>query len=253
MRRADYNDKDWSDPKWQQQWRGQEERRNKFKVLFGLCIALLGAGWLIKIAFNIPIDFWSNWPFLLIILGLLIGLKNGFSSSGWWILCLIGGVNAFEMYFPQHERYVLPAALIIIGLIIALKPKKKFCGSGFTIDRTVNSNNDLNLDVVFGGKKEVVTAKEFVAGSVNVTFAGAELNMMQCELAGDSAVLDIRATFGAVELVLPAQWTVKNEISPVFGNVEDERAVSNNRSSEITKTLILQGTCVFGNIEVKSY
>jgi len=109
------------------------------------------------------------------------------------------------------------------------------------------------MDITFGGRKEVVTTKDFKGGVVSATFGGVELNFMQADFTGPTAVLDLRVSFGGVEIIVPSNWDIQNEINPSFGNVEDERSMQTPSSPENRKTLILRGNCSFGSVEIKSY
>ncbi len=117
----------------------------------------------------------------------------------------------------------------------------------------INTESSLNVDVTFGGKKEVITSKDFKGGIVTVTFAGCEVNLVQADFTEPSVILDCRVSFGGVELILPSHWEVQNEVSPSFGSVEDARTIQTPASGENKKLLILRGSCSFGSIEIKSY
>lgn len=228
------------------------ERRQKGRAFFGIAVAILGILWVAKLALHIPFDWITEWPFLLIIIGVLIGIKNNFRNSAWWILCLIGGANLIDDYYPQYNDYIWPAALIIGGLAIALRPKKKPCGPNYKTNNSITTESNLNVDVTFGGRKEMITSKDFKSGTVSLTFGGCELNFMQADIE-DTAILDLRVSFGGVEIIVPSHWHIQNEISPSFGNVEDERTIQTATGTENKKTLILRGSCAFGNVEIKSY
>ena len=122
--------------------------------------------------------------------------------------------------------------------------------------QVVTSNeNMLNVDVTFGGRKEIVTSKEFKGGNISATFGGCEINMIQADATEQPMVLNLKVSFGGVELIVPSHWELQNEIEPTFGSVEDHRAIRTSSStiSEVKKVLILKGNCSFGSIEIKSY
>jgi len=121
------------------------------------------------------------------------------------------------------------------------------------MDSTINTNSTVNIDVTFGGKKEIVTTKDFKGGTANVTFAGCEVNLVQADFAEPSVVMVFQVSFGGVELIIPSHWDVQNEINPSFGSVEDERTIQTATTNETKKILILRGNCSFGSIEIKSY
>jgi hypothetical protein len=67
-------------------------------------------------------------------------------------------------------------------------------------------------------------------------------------------VIDIKVSFGGVELIVPSHWDVKNEIESTMGSVEDIRAVRTApTTNEERRLLVLRGSCTCGSIEVKSY
>lgn len=253
MRRHHFRNHDWNDPQWKENMQQFQADRQKGKVMFGIGVALAGAIWLVGTIVHYNFDWEYNWPFFVIGIGILIGLKNNFRNSAWWILVLIGAANLVQIHFPKFENYLWPSVMLAAGLFIAFRPRRKYCYDKNNISGTVNPNNTFNLDVTFGGRKEMITAKDFKGGATTVTFGGCELNFMQCEMAEDTAVLDVKVAFGGLEIIIPSNWHILNEVSPSFGNVEDERSIQPTINSENRKTLILRGTCSFGAVEIKSY
>ena len=234
------------------------ENRHKNRIFFGIAIAVAGLILMLTTMRVLPcIDLENSWPAILIILGLLIGIKNSFRNNAWWILMVIG-IAYFTPQFmilgrPSRD-FAWPAIIIIIGLAIALRPRKAKCypkQQGMTT--SINTESTLNLDVTFGGRKEVVTSKDFNGGTATVTFAGCEINLTQADFTGPSVVLDCRVSFGGVQIIVPSHWDIQNEINPSFGSVEDERTIQTATNYETKKILILRGSCSFGSIEIKSY
>jgi len=234
-----------------------QEQRHRNRVFFGVIIVLIGLVLMLTTMHILPcIDLEMSWPAILIILGVLIGIKNRFHSNAWWILIVIGIANftpQFMIMGRPSRDFAWPAILIIVGLAIALRPRRHKFNPQPSVGTTINTESTLNIDVTFGGKKEVVTSKDFKGGAVAVTFAGCEINLAQADFTEPSIILDCRVSFGGVELIVPSHWEVQNEISPSFGSVEDERTVTTNSGYENKKVLVLRGSCSFGSIEVKSY
>ena len=233
------------------------EERQKNRVFFGIAIALVGIALMLH---TMGILSWFNleysWPVVLIIIGILIGIKSGFRRNSWWILIVVGIANLtpqFMIMGKPSTHYIWPAVVIMVGLAIALRPRKERCLPRRTLDSTITTDSTLNIDVTFGGRKEIVTSRDFKGGIVSVTFAGCELNLTQADFTEPSIILDFRVSFGGVEMVEPSHWEIQNEISPSFGSVEDERTIQTATSNDTKKILILRGTCSFGSIEIKSY
>ena len=239
-------------------WKHHQRWRNRNrgdKTIFGLIIALIGVLFLLKTLHIYIFSFALTWPFILILIGLLIGIKSRFYNHAWWILMLIGVAHLipeFEIMETSSRRLIWPIALIFGGLFIAFRSrKKKYLPAD--MNTVTNTDSFLNIDVTFGGRKEIVTSKDFKGGSISATFAGAEVNLMQADSTTQPIALDVRVAFGGVELIVPSHWEIQSEISPAFGSVEDHRVIRTPNAGEERKILSLKGSCSFGSIEIKSY
>lgn len=229
------------------------------KVFFGILIIIIGLFIFLKQVGLMPmLDFHANWPLFLIAIGILLGIKKRFASPAPFILIAIGVFNYIPAFTftlggreVDSERLVVPLLFIFIGLIIIFKPKKKHWQH---MDMThLTSDKTLEADIVFGGRKEIITAKDFRGGRITAMFGGAEINMLQADSTEQIIVLDVRARFGGCELIIPSNWDVKNEVDTVMGSVEDKRSLRPSDTTENRKTLILRGSCFCGGIEIKSF
>lgn len=230
------------------------------KALFGFIIVLVGVGLFLRQTGLIP-DFDINvtWPIILIAVGLFIGVKNRFSNNAPYILIAVGVFNlipAFSFHIGNRlidsEDLVIPAVIIIAGLIIIFKPRKK---KNWVTPEIITANNDQTViaEVLFGGRKEIITSKDFRGGRITATFGGCEINLLQADSSQQNITLDIRATFGGCEIIVPTNWDVKNEIETFFGSVEDQRMLRPANNNEERKTLTLRGSCFMGGVEIKSF
>lgn len=206
-----------------------------------------------------------TWPSILIILGLFIGVKSGFRNFVWLILILIGTYAL--LYHNQFislnlKPFLLPIGLILIGIAVMTK-RSKACNQYRhrhhryrhfnTPAEPVNNTDDyININSMFGNIERSVFSKDFKGGQINVLFGGTELNFSQADFEG-VATLELSILFGGGEIIIPANWEVKNEISVIFGGTEDKRSSPPHQANEAPKTLILKGSVVFGGIEIKSY
>ncbi|RYZ50735.1 MAG: hypothetical protein EOP49_13365 [Sphingobacteriales bacterium] len=203
-------------------------------------------------------NFRETWPFILIAVGLFVGIQKKFTNNAWWILILIGVFNLIPYFsftiggrIVDSKDLLVPSALILGGLFLIFKPKRDHnCMPRHHFSMVDESM--INSEVVFGGRKELITSKDFQGGKVSATFGGCEVNLLQADSASSTIILDVRATFGGIEIIVPSNWELKNEIEPIFGSVEDQRSIRMAEKPENRKVLILRGSCVFGGIEIKS-
>jgi hypothetical protein len=252
-----------SSPFSEERLRRFRENRHKTRVFFGVAIAVTGIILILRNMGIVPcISLDDSWPYMLLGLGLLLGIKNNFRNNAWWILMLVGAANLtpqFMILGRPSTHFVWPAAIVVAGIVIAFRPRRDAVrcaprrGNIGSVGTTINSESSLNIDSTFGGRKEVVTSKDFKGGVVSVTFAGCELNLTQADFTEPSVVIDCRVSFGGLEIIMPSHWELQNEINPSFGNVEDARTIQTSTTNDTKKILILRGNCSFGSIEIKSY
>jgi predicted membrane protein len=268
----------WRDQRNSQRESWREERRKfreeirgrygghssgKSRVWIGLLFVLIGVVALLKIAL-FPIPEWVyDWPMILIALGFFIGIGHGFRGGFWFVLMLVGGVFLIRNNFPDliMYRYLWPAALIILGLFFMLKPRRnwteyKQVGEGESNPGIAPIATSLNEDVIdstsiFGGVKKNIISKNFKGGDITNIMGGSEIDLTQADING-VATIDLTQVFGGTKLIVPSNWQVKTQLAAVFGGVEDKRSAQ-HAATDPNKILILEGTSIFGGIEIRSY
>jgi predicted membrane protein len=250
------------------------ERGNKSsRLLSGMVLLLVGI-LLLGYKMGAPIPGWIfTWPVLLIVLGLLIGFKSRFHNPGAFIMILIGGIFFVDQQIPgiEFHNYILPIILISLGLLFILRPKSNRCHRrnrrwermnahvAASSEKIRNEENSSSADdgeyidvvSVFGGIKKNIQSKNFKGGEIVSFMGGSEINFMQADIQ-HPVELEVNNVFGGTKLIIPSNWDVKNEISAVFGGVEDKRNFSNSTPDSVKK-IVLKGACVFGGIEVTNY
>jgi predicted membrane protein len=242
--------------------------KNSGRVWSGVIIVVIGFAFLLNnIGLDIPnwIFSWSNF---LIVLGLFIGARRNFRGIGWLILVLIGAYNTLDNMGLDFDfsKYALGVGLVIVGGFLIFRPKNSFKDGGlfgrrkkdkyadstaFSYDKTANNNDIIDVMAVFGGSHQTVYSKNFQGGDITAVFGGADIVMTQADFP-ETVSLDVTAVFGGIKLIVPQNWAIKSNVTALFGSVEDKRAHT-MPISEMQKTLVLNGTALFGGIEIKSF
>ena|SRR2546423_6762497 len=255
-------------------WEQFERRSSRGRVWAGMFILIAGGLLLLKTLNVLVFPFWFfTWPVFLIALGLFIGIRHGFTRGFWIVPVLVGSlvlINNINPYM-QLTRFIAPIIVIAIGLMFLLKPKRNFW------DRTDNEKDRLNdtqddsvpsqadtsqpassdrrdyLDItsVFGGVKKNVLSKNFKGGDVVCFMGGAEINLTQADFTGHIK-MDTTNIFGGLKLIVPPTWDVQSDVVAIFGGVDDKRQIG-GVNLDPNKVLILDGTCLFGGIEIRSF
>ncbi|WP_131537323.1 LiaF transmembrane domain-containing protein [Pedobacter nototheniae] len=243
------------------------------RALSGVIIIFIGLAFLLdNVGLRIP-HWVFSWHTLLMVIGLFIGIRRHFRGAGWLIMVLIGGYFTIDDMVGvdfDFSKYALGIGFLILGAYLILRPKytyrdkKRFrdrfnqeftapvndMGS-FENAETINNNDLIDVISVFGGSHQTVYSKNFKGGDVTVVFGGADINLTQADF-NESVKLDVTAIFGGIKLIVPQNWAIKSNVTAIFGSVEDKRShVMPN--GEIQKTLVLDGTAMFGGIEIKSF
>ncbi|MBS1771843.1 MAG: hypothetical protein JST82_03210 [Bacteroidetes bacterium] len=252
-----HNIQNWQQEDWNRRRMRHMRNHKGDKIWFGVVVALLGVFLFMK-QLNLPyFNFGTLWPIGLIVLGLLIGIKKRFHNHAWWILILIGSAHLIPeqtIWGASSSDLFWPFMLIIGGVMIALKSNNHRKGWHERMQVVTSSENTLNIDVTFGGRKEIVTSKDFKGGNVNTSFGGVEINMVQADSTTQPMVLNLKVSFGGIELIVPSHWEIQNEIDTTLASVEDHRHIRTaTATTEEKKVLVLKGNCSFGSIEIKSY
>jgi hypothetical protein len=131
--------------------------------------------------------------------------------------------------------------------------KKRYIPNEAQTPVVTHDADNVNIDVTFGGRKEIITSRSFRGGIVRATFAGVEINLAAADGGIQPMMLEIHASFAGVEIIVPSHWEIQNEINPTVGSVEDQRMVRTHDISADKRVLILRGSCSFGSVEIKSY
>lgn len=242
------------------------ENQRRGRIFAGFAIIIAAALFFLKeLGYYIP-EWVFTWPTLLIVIGLISGVKHQFRHPAWIILLTIGGIFLAGDLISgfSFDRFKIPIILLVVGLVLVFKPRNryrhyaryKFRHHQWNVGANqcgYNSSDDfVLLNNVFAGVKKNVISKDFKGAEINNTFGGCELNLMQADIVNE-AVITMHQTFGSVKLIIPSNWVIKSDVVCVFGGIEDERPPVNVVGAPNGKTLVLRGRIVMGAVEIVSY
>jgi len=277
MDEQDARDLDTRDQHARQDFRGRRSGR----IWAGLLLLVIG-GVLLLDQMNFPLpDYLFNWHVLLIVIGLWIGLRHNFRGGAWLILMAVGGFFMIQDYYPDTHihRFIWPGALILAGLLVMLRPHRPNWNNhrwqgrwghewreeyeksrtqwragntqAFASQRQNYSSEDfIDSTSIFGGVHKKIMSKNFKGGDITTFLGGTELDLTQADFTG-TARLDVTQIMGGTKIIVPAHWEVRSEVTAVFAGFEDKRQQPG--ASNPDKVLIIQGTSIFGGIELKNY
>jgi predicted membrane protein len=232
-----------------------EENTNKTdkRVWLGGAFILLGLLFFFNsmniLSFSISRIIFSL-PFFFLVIGLVITINTNKKLLG-GILSGLGIIFLIPKIFPDIDydgTIVFAIIFISIGLYIIFNKVEK---DKRAID---NEKKDVLDDVsIFGGGEKSINSDNFKGGSITSIFGGSEINLKGCKLSEGPNVIDVLCVFGGTTLIVPNDWNVIMNVTPIFGGFSNKIIKDPSASVDINKTIIVKGLVIFGGGEIKSY
>ncbi|CAM4035712.1 hypothetical protein SAMN06265348_101408 [Pedobacter westerhofensis] len=231
----------------------------------GLILLVLGLIFFLN-NFGIGVPHWVfSWHTILLAIGLLIGYRRNFTGGAWMVMAVIGGIFTLEDIIGlDMSDYYLAGWFVILGLyfILTAGGRNKLNWKKKPLDFNIEDKPDADaagspendyIDSlnIFGGSKQQIITKNFKGGDVVSVFGGCDLIFSQADFEG-TVTIDVVAIFGGVKIVIPPTWVVKNELTPIFGSVDDKRSIV-PASGAPEKVIRITGVAIMGGVDIRNY
>ncbi len=220
------------------------------RAFFGVTIVALGGVLLLRNLEIIKFDSWNVfwgtvWAAGLVLAGLVtIVSSRKLLTRAWGLLLMAAGVsvglNAYGVIDVSIWKLFWPVILIAVGLMMV------FSIGSANRKRAEESGTDDNEKVaIFYGEQSRVRG-DYTGGSATAIFGGVDLDLRQANIK-DGAIIDVFTFCGGININLPDDVIVKNEVRGVLGG-SDDKTMSKPSAK---KTIYLKGECVLGGLEIK--
>lgn len=215
-------------------------RRNSGQVLIGLVIIAVGLALLLD---NLDIGGspWRFFPSVIIVIGLWALARTGFRQPVGPLLLIAVGV-AVQLTvldeLPDGVRSAIwPVLVIFFGLLLIFWRTSR----GHT-----TPDGGANYVAVFHGVQDRVNGP---LGQLQATsiFGSVELDLREARIDNAPATIDVSCLFGGVDIRLPPDAAVQNDVLALFGGVEDKRPATGSDAIAIN----LRGTAIFGGLRLQ--
>jgi predicted membrane protein len=217
------------------------DMNQKGKILAGVFIVVVGSLLLVNnIAFNLPnwIFHWSN---ILIVIGLIIGIKHNFRNGSGIILILVGTFFTLKEALSNiidFDRIGWPALIIAIGLFLILKPKSS---CNHRNERWRRRNNRWEKKF---GKWE----RKFDGPDAAQSYPGAEIaetSPIDEKKTNSNDYLDSVNVFGGSHQIIYSKNFKGGEVTAVFGGCD-----LNLTQADFEGEIIIDITAIFGGCKI---
>ena len=246
-----------------------EKPRTNGRIVTAL--VLIGIGLLFLLGnlgtLNIGGVFSTYWPLIIIAVGASRLFQKPAPDYGAAVF-LIGLGAIFQMWrlgwVGDNLLQFWPLLIILIGVWLLIRPRgahhEDIKGESTSHGRPKHGSdhsrssdpNVLDIVSVFGGHDAPVDADDFRGGDITAIFSGADIDLRLARTEQKSINLNVTAIFSGIELYVPQGWTVRNRITPLFGAVDDKRRSLPKEPADDTVIVYINGSCIFGGIEISN-
>ena len=145
-----------------------------------------------------------------------------------------------------------PGPYLIWGLLGAAA----IVGSAVFLGRTTYATTEEAADgsrfrtsAILGGRQHRNEFETFVGGEVTAFMGGVELDFSGSTMSGDETVLELFVVMGGVDLRIPSDWVVVDEVGIVMGGIEDQTRPPDGATA---KRLVLDGSVFMGGLHIRN-
>lgn len=115
--------------------------------------------------------------------------------------------------------------------------------------RALEDGTGFKTTAILSGRQHHTALESFVGGEATAFLGGVQLDLRSSTMTEATAVVEVFVMMGGIDLWIPADWVVVNEVDVVMGGIEDKTRRSN---SEGAKRLVLQGTVLMGGLNIRN-
>ena len=246
---------DKKDDHWEFQWDGGR-RSHIGMALWVICtgLMLLAANYLEQY-----VGLWTAlWTTGLTVFGIL-GL---WGCSGFFRLCcgLAGAYFIADALFPAtfvlEKRYLLPIFLLLFGLSLLLRARRKKKNPVFRVSsRGKNRQRGeycvdgdcFSCEVSFGSREQLVQLSQLRHGNAEVSFGELTLDLRGCREYMPGCTLDLDCSFGELTVLLPPNLRAEPSTSTAFGDF----TVAGQPNPDASEVLLINADASFGEITLR--
>lgn len=191
------------------------------------------------------------WPLMLVAFGLAKLLQSDTTSGKVFggVLIIAGGWMTAEEVFSVSldlERW-WPLILVAVGALII---SRAFRGERLSDLTNVASNSDSAISefAVWSGKVRKNASPAFRRADLTAIMGGIELDLRSAGTGGQEAIIDVFVWWGGVEITVPPDWAVSNQVVAFMGGADDKSTGTQDARNRLT----VRGFVVMGGVEIKT-
>jgi hypothetical protein len=109
--------------------------------------------------------------------------------------------------------------------------------------------NGFSTTAILSGRTQRNAFESFVGGEATAFMGGVELDFRGSRMQEDQAPLEVFAMMGGIDIRIPEDWEVVNDLNVIMGGIDDK---TERRNVENPKRLVLHGTVLMGGLSIRN-
>lgn len=184
------------------------------------------------------------WPGLLIVLGVFKFLDGRSSRLVAAALIIVGSwLLALSLDLVRFTIFDLwPLILIAVGLVMLAR------AVGFNPPNPIEKVTRSSNLAMFSTQRVVETSQDFRGANLVALLGGHELDLSGASISSGPAVLDVFTFWGSIDVVVPDDWEIVSEVTPVMAGFEAKSGMN----ADPRKRLFIRGAAIMAGIEVRN-
>ena len=221
-------------------------------ILWGIVLVLAGVLLALNSLDVLDVNiFFDGWWTLIIIIPCLIGIFTDSDKTGNLIGLCVGVFLLFccqnILSFDLLLKLLFPIIIVIVGCKMIFGTFKSNKSQKVMNEVVSNGGNVRNATATFSGQDLIYgLGEEFTGAELNAIFGGVKCDLRNAVINRD-CVIKCSAIFGGIDIFVPQNVNVKVNSTSIFGGVSNKA----NNSTANTVTVYIEGTCLFGGVDIK--
>jgi len=191
------------------------------------------------------------WPLIFVAVGLTKLVQSDTTSGQVFgvVLAVVGVTMIVDEFWAidlDIDR-MWPLALVVAGGFIVYRAARGETASGPAGPAT--SDSQISEFAFWSGKVRKNASPGFRRADLTAVMGGVELDLRGASTpSGQEAVIDVFVWWGGVEITVPPDWAVSNQVVAIMGGADD----SSTGTQDATNRLIVRGFVIMGGVEIKT-
>jgi hypothetical protein len=112
-----------------------------------------------------------------------------------------------------------------------------------------DASSQLHGFAMLGGAEHQSNSGDFRGGDASAILGACKLDLRQASIKSGEAVLDTFALWGGIEIIVPPEWGVVLQGTPILGSYEDKTRPPQQPNGP---RLVIKGVVLMGGVEIKN-